>query len=646
MRYFEVLLADSRYHGDAPLTYSHADELAELTVVTVPLKQRMVTGFVIKKVGKPAFTTKPIKSILSSSTLPKVNFELAYWIQSHYACNLGDALRLLAPSTASIRPSAEPIINDRLNVQLEFNQPLTDDQSQAIDAIKAYGGTSVLLHGDTGTGKTRVYLELAKDVIEAGRSVVVLTPEIALTTQLATVFHKNLQAPIFILHSQLTVAQRKKIWLSILNSKQPAVIIGPRSALFSPVQYLGLIIIDEAHEPSYKQEQSPRYHASRVASQLGRLSRAKVILGTATPLLSDYYLASQHQAVVRMKTPAVGTKHTEFNASVVDLRQRKNFGSNPYLSNQLIAAIKDTLSAKKQVLIYLNRRGTARLILCVSCGWQLQCPNCDIPLVYHGDEFIVRCHSCGHSQKPPTACPQCHNLDVIYKNIGTKSLAEELRKLFPDHNLQRFDSDNVIGQRVNEVYAKLQSGEIDILVGTQLLAKGFDLPKLGLVGIIAADSSMALPDFSAEERTFQLLYQVIGRVGRGHGAGRVIVQTYNPSSPVLQAAVTRSWEDFYEYGLKERQKYRFPPFSYMLQLVIKRVNSKSAQAAADKLKAQLIMQKLPVEIIGPTPKFFGRRGRYYYWQIIAKSKNRKFLLQLIKDIPSEWAANLDPIDLL
>lgn len=606
----------------------------------------MVTGFVIKKVSKPPFATKPVKIILSTHPLPKVYLDLAYWIKNYYACRLGDALKLFAPSTASIRPTAIQPAKDRETVQLEFDQPLTADQGQALESIKTYSGTSILLHGDTGTGKTRVYLELAKDTIAAGRSVILLTPEIALTSQLASIFHKNLHAPIFIHHSQLTVAHRKKIWQSVLNSEEPVVVIGPRSALFTPVKNLGLVVIDEAHEPSYKQDQSPRYHTSRVASQLGRLTGARVILGTATPLLADYYLATQHKAVVRMKTPAVGSKYTGFDASIVDLRQRNNFSGNPYLSNHLLEALKHTLESKKQVLIYLNRRGTARLILCVNCGWQLLCPDCDIPLVYHGDDFVVRCHTCGYSEEPPKSCPDCNHLDVIYKNIGTKSLAENLAKLFPNHRLQRFDSDSAAGQRINEVYANLRSGGIDILVGTQLLAKGFDLPKLGLVGVIAADSSMSLPDFSAEERTFQLLYQVIGRVGRGHGSGKVIVQTYNPSSPALQAAVNRKWQDFYEYGIKERQKYRFPPFSYMLQLVIKRSSAKSAQAAADKLKTQLAGRKLPVEIIGPTPNFFNRRGRYYYWQIIVKSKSREHLLELIKDVPSDWAANFDPVDLL
>ena len=473
-----------------------------------------------------------------------------------------------------------------------------------------------------------------------------LTPEIALTSQLARAVQKKLNSPLYIFHSQLTPSSRKKIWLSILNATEPVVVIGPRSALFSPVANLGLIVVDEAHEPSYKQDQTPRYHTVRVASQLGRLTGAKVILGTATPNLTDYYLAKQHNAIVRMKAPAIGVKYNQINPRVVDLKNRQDFKKDKYLSDQLLDGVAASLAAKKQVLIYLNRRGTARLILCVSCGWQLLCPNCDIPLVYHGDEFLVRCHTCGYKQSPPTACNQCDATDVIYTSIGTKSLADSLSRLFQGYKLRRFDSDNAAGERINELYGELLRGEVDILVGTQLLAKGFDLPRLGLVGVIAAESSMTLPDFSAEERSFQLLYQVMGRVGRGHGPGKIIIQTYNPNSPVLQAAASRSWTKFYDYAIAERQAYRFPPFSYLLQLVIKRASHKNAQEAAQKLKNNLHRQKRPVEVIGPTPKFFSKRGRYYYWQLVIKSKSREQLLEIISEIPGDWTANLDPVDLL
>jgi primosomal protein N' (replication factor Y) len=388
---------------------------------------------------------------------------------------------------------------------------------------------------------------------------------------------KKLGQEAVLLHSELTIAQRKKVWFRILEADSPVIIVGPRSALFAPIHNLGLIVVDEAHEPAYKQEQAPRYHANRVASQLGLLTSARVVLGSATPSLTDYYLADQKKAVINMGLQAVSG---------------------------------------------------------------------DISLVYHADDHQARCHICGHHQTPPGACPTCSNPDIIYKSIGSKTLAEMVEKLFPAAKVSRFDSDTPAGQRLEDVYQQVHRGEVDILVGTQLLAKGLDLPRLGLVGIIAAETSLSLPDFSAEERSFQLLYQIIGRVGRGHNEGKVIIQSYDPDNIIIKAAVARDWPAFYEHSLAERRDYRFPPFSYLLKLVCRRATLQGAQSAAQKLKDELLSLNLPVEIAGPTPGFYGRRGRNYYYQIVVKSKDRPYLQQLADGLPAGWSADLDPVDLL
>jgi primosomal protein N' (replication factor Y) len=646
MRYYEVFVADSRYHSNAPLTYSSEEPLQIMNAVAVQLRQQTVTGFVISEVDKPDFSTKPIRALISKKPLPAHSLELARWLSEYYSTNLSEALRQFAPTKPTLRHKAQTIPEvPEESAQMELEAPLTKDQAAALKLIHESPSTTILLHGHTGTGKTRVYIELAKKTIKEGKSVILLTPEIALTSQLTAAVSQQLGLPVFLLHSQLTQASRKRIWLDILQSEQPVVIIGPRSALFSPVHNLGLVVLDEAHEPAYKQDQSPRYHAVRVASQLGLLTQAKVILGSATPNITDYYLAEKRNAVVGMKQRAIaGEDKTEF--SVIDLKDRGNFTSSPHLSKQLIEAITDTLKAKKQVMVYLNRRGSARLILCNNCGWQLLCPNCDIPLVYHGDNHTVRCHICGHHAVPPSACPECKNPDIIYKSIGTKALTEEVNRLFPGLKIQRFDSDNTHGERLDQIYHQLLRGEIDILVGTQLLAKGLDLPRLGLVGIISAETSLSLPDYSSEERSFQLLYQVIGRVGRGHGKGRVILQSYEPNSIVVQAAIHRDWEKFYKYALDERQKFRFPPSSYLMQLTCRRATLKGVEQASLRLRKDLLAQKLSVEIIGPTPSFYARRGKYYYWQIVIKSKRRDHLLELAKIVPADWTVDLDPINLL
>lgn len=648
MYYYEVLIADSRYHSSKSLTYSSENKLKASEIVTVSMQNRSVTAFVLKEVKQPSFNTKPVKTLLSSSPIPSHCLELANWLSEYYCTNLGDALRQFTPNKPVVRrgESDSEVAASEPVEDLNLNLPLTAQQQKALKAINSSIATSILLHGDTGSGKTRLYLELAKQTLEKGKSVIILTPEIALTTQLASVVEQYLACPGFVLHSQLSDSKRKKIWLQILELQKPLVVIGPRSALFSPINNLGLIVVDEAHEPAYKQEQSPRYHASRVASQLGKITGSKVIFGTATPSLADYYLANQRNSIVQMNEAAIKHSHDRVITDVVDITNRSNFSRNPHLSNHLIDVMQTTLMAKKQVLLYLNRRGSARLIICNSCGWQLLCPNCDIPLVYHGDQYIARCHTCGYSVKPLQQCPECQSSDVIYRSIGTKALIDDVTKLFPNYKIARFDSDNLTGEHLNELYQQLKGGKIDILIGTQLLAKGLDLPKLGLVGIVAAETSLALPDFTAEERAFQLLYQVIGRVGRGHNQGHVIIQSYDPENIVLKSAINRNYGSFYKHALLERQKYKFPPFAYLLRLSCRRLSEKGAQSSAQKLKTQLLIQKLPVQIIGPTPSFYARRGRYYYYQLVIKSKDRTYLQKLARLVPQDWTIDLDPINLL
>jgi primosomal protein N' (replication factor Y) (superfamily II helicase) len=650
MRYYEVLLADLKYKSGAPLTYSSDDALDTLSVVTVPLRGRAATGFVLSEVSKPGFAVKPVKSIMSARPLPYHCLQLAQWMETYYAINLSEALRQFAPSKPAVRniksEGLEPLGQPRQIVQLELHGKLTADQKRAIKEIKTSSSTTVLLHGETGTGKTRVYLDLAKETLAAGKSVVLLTPEISLTTQLAAAAQSYLQTKPVVFHSQLTTAKRKQLWLKIIESKEPLVVVGPRSALFTPLNSIGLIVLDEAHEPAYKQEQTPRYSALRVASQLGSLTGAKVIYGTATPNVSDYYVAEQRKAIVRMVEPALGATAGDVKTEVVDLKDKRLFGASRYLSIPLVDAVHETLLAKKQALFYLNRRGSARVILCDNCGWRDLCPNCDVSLVYHADQHLAKCHICGYSHQPPVQCPECGNPDIVYRTIGTKALFEEVQKLFPDKRVRRFDSDNPPDESLDKVYGEVLRGEVDILVGTQLIAKGLDLPRLGLVGIVSAESSLTLPDFTTEERTFQLLYQVIGRVGRGHAKGTVVVQTYEPNNFVIQSAVNRDYKVFYNHILDERRAFKFPPFSYLMKLVVRRATISGAQNAAAKLRAELAGQGLAVEIIGPTPAFYARRGKYFYYQLVVKSKDRASLLKLAKLVPADWQTDLDPADLL
>lgn len=475
---------------------------------------------------------------------------------------------------------------------------------------------------------------------------IILTPEIALTAQLEQAAKEYINSTIYTLHSQLTPSKRRKLWLQIAQDTEPSVVIGPRSAIFAPLRDPGLIILDEAHEPAYKQDQTPRYHAARVASQLASLADSKVVLGSATPLVADYFLASQHKAVVEMAASPERLKKFGVSKLLVDLSAKANLSDIPYISKELKSAITETLADGKQAMVYLNRRGSARQTLCQSCGWRLLCPRCDIPMIYHADIHQSACHTCDTRVEPPIACPVCASPDIIYKSAGTKAIAESLKNAFSQYRVARFDSDSQKGETVQELYKELKGGKIDILVGTQLLAKGLDLPNLGLVGVITADTSLNLPDYTASERTFQLLYQVSGRVGRGHGRGTVIVQTYAPTNQAIAAAIAKDWPSFYEATLKERQQFGYPPFVYMLKLVCRRSSQKAAKAAAQNLKIKLARANLPVTISGPTPAFASRRKDVYYWQLVIKSKQRQHLLDLSKQVGSDWSIDVDPADLL
>lgn len=647
MHYYEVLIADGHYHSSTPLTYSHHGPVADLSVVTVPLRSRNVTGFILGEVSEPPqFKVKAIKSVVGEKPLPRHCLELARWLQDYYCCSLAEALRQFAPSRPTIRRSKNaPEILEPQDAGPMRAQPLTEEQRQTLAKIEAGPGTTILLHGETGSGKTRVYMELAKQTLAQGKSVVLLTPEISLTSQLLMSARQHLSQPIYVLHSQLGEAERKKIWFEILEQKEPIVVIGPRSALFTPLGKIGLIVLDEAHEPAYKQDQSPYYHAARVASQLGGFVGAKVILGTATPTIADYYLAGRRSGIIRMSEPAIKSKAV-LTTEIIDLKDRSLFNRSNHLSGLLVDEINTTLKDKKQIIIYLNRRGSARMILCTVCSWHFLCPNCDVSLVYHGDEHLARCHICGYKKSPPVACPKCNNPEVIYRSIGTKTLADEVAKLFPEATIRRFDSDNVTGEHLQDQYGDLLKGKVDILVGTQLLAKGLDLPRLGLVGVVSAEASLGLPDFTAEERAFQLLYQIIGRVGRGHSDGKVVVQSYDPTNIVVRAALARDWQTFYEHSLVERRQFRFPPFSYLLQLTCRRATLAGAQKASERLKKQLQAMELAAEVIGPTPSFYARRGKYYYYQLVVKAKERGILVKMAAAVPADWQVNLDPADLL
>ena len=646
MFFYLVWVRSNRYHGHEPLTYSSVKKLSAGSIVQVELQKELVLGFVSGATSEPKFKTKPISRAFDLPALPLSLIKLMQWLQVYYPAPLGILTQQLLPAGLSEKQINKAEIVAFEKPKLDGLPVLTDEQQAALTAMQARD--SYLLHGITGSGKTRLYIEMAAEAIAGGNSAIILTPEISLTTQLAANFRAVFGERVIVMHSGQAPSERQQAWLKTLRSKQPVIVIGPRSALFSPVLKLGLIILDEAHEAAYKQEQSPQYQAGRVAAYLASIARSKLILGSATPSVSDYYLAEQkHKPIINLSGLAQPNDHPASDITIVDRKQHDLFNRSPVLSTPLIIAIEGALARKEQILLYLNRRGTARIVLCENCGWQATCPHCDTPLTYHGDSHSLRCHSCSYHASAPVNCPDCKHPSVIFKTAGTKAVVDEVQRLFPDAKIARFDTDNLKADRFEQNYHEIRDGDsVDILVGTQLLAKGLDLPRLSTLGVVLADTSLYMPDFSAQERTYQLISQVLGRIGRGHVAGRAIIQTYHPEHPLLAAALKSDYQTFYKAELASRQQFLFPPFCYLLKISVRRASVKATEKAAEDLKNTIITGGYKVRIEGPAPCFYERFQNKYQWQLVLKATERGELLKIIGNLPANCAYDIDPMDLL
>jgi primosomal protein N' (replication factor Y) len=645
MFYYFVWVRSSRYHGVGPLTYSSSSKLKVGSIVEVELQNKLVLGFASGSSDEPKFKTKPITRILDLPPIPLQLVKLSQWLMDYYPAPLGVITKQILPASLPEKLDIKSLELTKLKLSIDTLPKLTDEQALALGTMDV--PDTYLVHGRTGTGKTRLYIEMALRAFENNKSAIILTPEISLTTQLSESFKAVFEQRVIIIHSKQTPAERRNAWLQCLSATEPVVVIGPRSSLFAPINNLGLIVLDEEHENAYKQEQSPHYVSARVAAYLASLTKASLILGSATPLVSDYYLAEQKKKpIIELNKLAQSDSYAAPEIILVDRKNHSLFNRSSYLSQVLINEIEVCLSNGEQALLYLNRRGTARLVMCQNCGWQAVCPNCDIPLTYHGDKHQMRCHSCGYHNTVPISCPSCNNPDVVFKTAGTKAITDEVQRIFPNARISRFDTDNTKSESFEQNYLQAKNGEIDILIGTQMLAKGLDLPKLSLVGILLADTSLYIPDFSAQEKTFALINQVIGRIGRGHIAGKAIIQTYHPDNKIINYAVTSNYKDFYKTELKERQEFLFPPFCYLLKLSARRSTIKAVEASATKLKTAIQDSGYRVRVEGPAPSFHERFQGKYQWQLIVKSLSRSELLRVIATLPPNWTYDIDPVDLL
>ena len=484
-----------------------------------------------------------------------------------------------------------------------------------------------LIHGITGSGKTEVYLRLTERALADGGQVLVLVPEIALTGQTVKRFKAWFGGAVAVAHSRLSASERADVWQK-MRSGQARVLIGVRSAVFCPFSNLSLIILDEEHEGSYKQEERPSYHARLVAQYRAHYRKLPVVLGSATPDLESYYLAEtgvythlylRHRAREGAHLPQV---------SIVDMREELQKGNRTVLSEALRSRLEETVQHGEQAIILLNRRGYSTFVMCRDCGESISCPNCAVSLVYHAREQLLECHYCGHTEPVPTVCPHCGSKRIKFFGTGTEKAETEIQGLCPGVKPLRMDQDSTSRKFAHErILSEFRSGAYNVLLGTQMVAKGHDIPNVTLVGILSADSQLNLPDFRSGERCFALLTQAAGRAGRGDKPGHVIFQAYDAENPILQLAARQDYEGFAKLELAQRKELGYPPFTRMLKVTVLHKNQEEALATAQKLvnalEAWQLETKQPLEILGPFPAIVARVNQIYRINVLLKSPQLK-----------------------
>ncbi len=579
--------------------YKHEDALRDLmsSLATKPKQYKTLLTFLQQKapVWSPAFSALDTVSISSLNTLVKNNV-----LQKHKRAV------------------------DRLPAKIEQDSPLSPlsvSQKKGIDSIEQQWNTKdvVLLHGVTGSGKTEVYMHLIKKQLDAGKQVLYLVPEIGLTTQLMHRLHSFFGAYLAVYHSRFSPLERTEVWQKTNQKKSEAqLILGARSAVFLPFQDLGLVIVDEAHETSFKQyDASPRYHARDAAMVLARMYGAKVILGTATPSLESYrHAATQKYGLVTLTKRFKEAAMPEISfIDLTDAYRKKQMQG--HLAQALVHEISETLAAKRQVLLFQNRRGYASFIECSQCAHVPQCPSCDVSLTYHQVQRELRCHYCGHTDQYTAACTACGTVSPRTQGLGTQQLEEEIQLLFPTARVARMDLDTTRSKKAHEkLINSFSSGALDILIGTQMITKGLDFKHVTLVGVLSADSFLHFPDFRAHERAFQVLTQVAGRAGRIGEPSKVLIQTFQPNHPVLAFVKAYDYPSFYAQQIQQREQFAYPPYTRIIRIELKCKNMSTLISAGDWLKKGL-QERFP-HVLGPVPPVVARVRNYYILHTLIK----------------------------
>jgi primosomal protein N' (replication factor Y) len=549
----------------------------------------------------------------------------------------------LDPATSTLEPAQEGAF---------------DAIRQAIDAAEP---ASFLLHGVTGSGKTHVYLHAVRHALSLGRQALVLVSDISLVPAAEQRFGEWFPGRTAVVHSERTPVEQRESWRRIAAG-EARVVIGARSALFAPLRDLGLIVVDEEHETAYKQvDGSPTYHAREVALELGRLTGAPVVLGSATPDVCTYEraLRGEHQLLrLPQRYTMIGAGPGEAAAGgelphvqIVDLRAELAAGNSGMFSSALLSALTQVLDVGDQAILFLNRRGTATCVTCRECGHTVTCPDCLLPMIYHGDLDLLLCHHCNRRRRPPARCPGCGGARIRYLGVGTQRVEDEVRHHFPAARLLRWDRDTAARRGAHaRMWEAFSRGEADVLVGTQMVAKALDFPRVTLVGVVLADGGLHLPDYRAAERSFQLLTQVAGRAGRGTRAGRVIVQTYTPQHYAIQAARQHHYEAFAERELAFRAEHAYPPYRRLARLIYAAPDEVRCWRECGRVLRALrarIASRGPrdAQVFGPAPAYFRRLRGEYRWQVLVSAAAPERLLADYR-FPTGWTVDVDPVSVL
>lgn len=619
MKYVDVVIDNKSEYMDSFFTYLAPDDINVGDKVSIPLarKPKGAEGYVVSIDTTPGIETDKVKEIISidkdRSLTPEI-IDTAIWMRSRYGVKYIDAIRMFDVTGKRIPHH----IKEYHETKLEDEPTLSEEQKYAAldicSSIDNELGKSFLIHGVTNSGKTEVYIRAARNAIAKGKTAIILVPEIALSSQIADRFSKRFgKDKVAIMHSKLKTSERLAEWMRI-KSGEAKIVVGARTAVFAPASDIGVIIIDEEHESTYKSDHNPKFETVDVAFRRAKYHNATLVLGSATPSIVSYNRAMDGiYQLIEMKN-RIG-KSIMPEVKIVDMRDELRSGNSSVISRKLLASIEQTVNNGDQVILFLNRRGFSTQVLCPECGYRMMCPDCDITLTYHKRDNAAICHYCGRKFKIPEICPECGNSTLSFIGTGTERLEETIEGLVPNAKVERFDLDTAKNSsEIKKTLRYFNSGKTNILVGTQILAKGLDFKNVGLVGIILADSSLNIPDYRSPERTFQLITQVSGRAGRECGKSKVILQTYQPEDDTIRRAANGDYYGFYEQELAHRRNMNYPPFSDIISVTFvdkkgpKTEYSSTIDHANDFRKYLLSMKNLPTGTTIYEPKLDIQRG--------------------------------------